>query len=167
MPKSLPNAGLREVQPMGSRQAVRHVIFWTVMLGFALFTWAVVKSNTGPQVRELSFTQFLDELDKDNVREVTLSGIDVPAMFEVGGILKKQSEPFVTTVPVHYPDLYKALREKNVNVLLKAEAQTSWLAWLANGLPILLLLALWFYFMRRMRKGAWVDRPRPDPEDTQ
>ena len=32
---------------------------------------------------------------------------------------------------------------------------SDWLQWIVNGLPMLLLLGLWLYFMRKMKTGNW------------
>jgi len=128
--------------------AVRNIIFWVVMAAFALLIWAVVRSNTGERVRDLTFTEFTTEVGKDNVRDVTITGTDVT------GTLKKDSAKFKTTIPANYPDLYKTLEEKNVNVIIKDNSGNSWMAYAANALPILLLLGLWIFFMRQMQTGG-------------
>ncbi|MBZ5542255.1 MAG: ATP-dependent zinc metalloprotease FtsH [Acidobacteriia bacterium] len=128
--------------------AVRNIIFWVVMAAFALVIWAVVRSNTGERVRDLTFTEFTTEVGKDNVRDVTITGTDVTGTF------KKDSAKFKTTIPANYPDLYKTLEEKNVNVIIKDNSGNSWMAYAANALPILLLLGLWIFFMRQMQTGG-------------
>ena len=44
--------------------------------------------------------------------------------------------------------------EKNVSVVIKDSSGGNWLTWLANGLPMLLLLGLWIFFMRQMQSGG-------------
>jgi cell division protease FtsH len=118
------------------------------MVVTALLIWAVVKSSTGERVRPLTFTEFVNEVNKDGVREVTISGSDVT------GALKKDNAKFSTTIPVNYPDLYKNLAEKQVNVIIKDSSGSSWMTWVANALPMLLLLGLWIFFMRQMQSGG-------------
>jgi cell division protease FtsH len=128
--------------------AVRNIIFWVVMAAFALVIWAVVRSSTGEKVRELTFTDFTNAVGGTNVREVTIKGTVVT------GLLKKDNAKFRTTIPANYPDLYKTLQEKNVNVIIKDNTGSSWLAYLANGLPVIVLLGLWIFFMRQMQTGG-------------
>ena len=128
--------------------AVKNIIFWVVMAVTALLIWAVVKSSTGKPVRDLTFTEFTTEVNRDNVREVTIVGTDVT------GTIKKDGSNFKTTIPANYPDLYKTLQDKNVNVNIKDNSGTSWVTWLANGLPMILLLGLWIFFMRQMQSGG-------------
>jgi cell division protease FtsH len=128
--------------------ALRNIIFWVVMAALALLIWALVRSNTGERVKDLTFTEFTTEVGKDNVQEVTVLGTDVT------GTLKKDNAKFKTTIPANYPDLYKSLQEKNVNVTVKDSSSSSWMTWVANGLPLILLLGLWIFFMRQMQTGG-------------
>ena len=128
--------------------AVKNIVFWVVMVVTALLIWAVVKSSTGERVRDLTFTEFVNEVNKDNVREVTISG------GEVSGAIKKDNTKFRTTIPVNYPDLYKTLAEKQVNVIIKDNSGGSWMGYAVNALPVLLLLGLWIFFMRQMQSGG-------------
>jgi len=128
--------------------AVKNIIFWVVMVVTALLIWAVVRSSTGEQVGNYTFTQFINQVDGGNVQEVTISGTDVT------GVLKKDNAKFKTTIPSNYPDLYKDLLSKDVRVTVKSESSNSWVAWLANGLPLILLIGLWIFFMRQMQSGG-------------
>ncbi len=128
--------------------AVKNIIFWVVMAVTALLIWAVVKSSTGDKVQPLTFTQFMAEVSKDNVRDVTINGSDVQGTF------KKDNAHFSSTVPTNYPDLYKELEDKNVNTTIKDSSGSSWMTWLANGLPLILILAIWIFIMRQMQSGG-------------
>src|SRR5207244_5319747 len=59
-----------------------------------------------------------------------------------------------TTIPSNYPDLYRSLTEKNVKVTIKDNSSGSVISWVMNGLPMLLLLGLWIFFMRQMQTGG-------------
>ncbi len=128
--------------------AVKNIVFWVVMAVTALLIYAVVKGTTGTSIQELTFSSFINEINRDNVREVTITGSDV------NGTLKKEGAKFKTTIPTNYPDLYKTLTEKNVSVVIKDSSGGNWMTWLANGLPMILLLGLWIFFMRQMQSGG-------------
>jgi cell division protease FtsH len=130
--------------------AVKNIIFWVVMAVTALLIWAVVKSSTGSQVRDLTFTEFTNEVSKDNIRDVTINS----AGGDATGTFKKDSSHFTTTVPSNYPDLYKSLQEKGVNVKIKDSSGSSWMTWLANGIPLILILGIWIFIMRQMQSGG-------------
>ena len=128
--------------------AVKNIIFWVVMVVTALLIWAVVRSSTGEHVGNYTFTQFVNQVDGGNVQEVTIAGTDVT------GVLKKDGAKFKTTIPSNYPDVYKDLLSKDVKVTVKSESGSSWMTWLANGLPLILLIGLWIFFMRQMQSGG-------------
>ena len=128
--------------------AVKNIIFWLVMAVAALLIWAVVKGSTAGSVQELTYTEFMTQVNKDNVRDVTIVGGDVTGTF------KKDGSHFKTTIPSNYPELYKTLQDKNVNVVIKDNSGSSWMTWVANGVPLILILGLWFFIMRQMQSGG-------------
>ena len=128
--------------------AVKNIIFWVVMIATALLLWLVVSSQRGGRVEQPTFTQFMEEVENGNVREVTLVGNNVR------GTYKKGNTQFRSTVPSDYPDLIKGLREQGVNITVKEDSGSSWVTWVANGLPMILLLGLWIFFMRQMQSGG-------------
>jgi cell division protease FtsH len=128
--------------------AVKNIIFWVVMATTAFLLWVVVKSSTGERPSEKNFTEFINEVNKDNVRDVTIVGTEVSGTF-------KGNQKFKTTIPANYPDLYKTLQEKNVNVTIKDNSGSSWLTWVGNGLlPMIILVGFWIFFMRQMQSGG-------------
>jgi cell division protease FtsH len=127
---------------------VKNIIFWVVMATTAFLLWVVVKSSTGERPAEKNFTEFINEVNKDDVREVTIVGTEVTGAF-------KTNQKFKTTIPANYPDLYKTLQEKNVNVTIKDNSGSSWLTWVGNGLlPMIILVGFWIFFMRQMQSGG-------------
>ena len=129
--------------------AVKNIIFWVVMVVTALLLWAVVRSSTGEHVAEYSFTQFTNEVNQGNVKDVTIAGTDVT------GNLRKDNAKFKTTIPANYPDLYRSLLDKGVSVSMKSDSASPWLSWIGNGLlPILVLVGFWIFFFRQMQSGG-------------
>jgi cell division protease FtsH len=111
----------------------------------AFLLWVVVKSSTGERPAEKNFTEFMSEVNKDEVREVTIAGTEVTGVF-------KNNQKFKTTIPANYPDLYKTLLEKNVNVTNKDNSGSSWLTWVGIGLlPMIILVGFWIFFMRQIQ----------------
>ncbi len=128
--------------------AVKNIIFWVVMAVAALLIWAVVKSSNGERVADLTFTELVTRVNKDEIKDVTISGTDVTGTF------KKDNSHFRSTIPANYPDLYKTLQDKNVNTVIKDNSGNNWMTWLANGLPLILILGLWIFIMRQMQSGG-------------
>ena len=114
----------------------------------ALLIWAVVKSSTGEHIKDLTFTELITRSIKTKSSDVTIAGTDVTGTF------KKDNIHFRSTIPANYPDLYKTLQDKNVNTIIKDNSGNSWMTWLANGLPLILILGLWIFIMRQMQSGG-------------
>ena len=92
----------------------------------------------------------MDSVNKDSVRDVTISGTEVTGT-------KKDNTKFKTTIPPapSYPDLYKILQDKNVKTTIKDNSSSGWMTVMTNiGLPILILVALWIFFLRQMQSGG-------------
>jgi len=129
---------------------VKTVVFWLVIVLSAFLLWQVVKAGAGSQKeQELTFSQFMGEVEKDNVKEVTIIGQEVR-----GKLQNPPGSGFHTTAPANYPDMIKMLREKGVNISIRDVSNGSWPSWLLNLAPLILLAALWFFMIRQMQTGG-------------
>ena len=127
--------------------AVKNIIFWALMVVLTLLVWAVVRNASAERPLDLTFSEFVNDVNSDSVAEVTISGTDA------SGTLRKNNAKFKTAIPANYPDLYKTLTEKNVSVTFKDDSGGNVISWVMNGLPLLLLLGLWIFFMRSKQRG--------------
>jgi cell division protease FtsH len=116
------------------------VIFWLVIVLSAFLLWQVMKAGSaGQKEKEVNFSQFLSDIDQGNVKEVTITGM------EVRGKYRNDNSAFHTTAPVNYPDIYKMLRDKGVTMNIRDITSGSWpLQLLGTWAPLILLAALWF-----------------------
>jgi len=94
--------------------------------------------------RVLSYSQFLNSLDGGAVRSVVLSGQDIRGSLVNGSRFR--------TYAANDPDLIRLLREKGVSITAvePPAARPSWMSVLSAVFPILLLIVLAIFFMRRM-----------------
>src|SRR5689334_20459242 len=102
------------------------------MVATAALLYVMVKNSGGEKVQDFNFSRFMADVNSDNVKEVTIAGTDV------SGTLKKDNSKFKTTIPANYPDLYKTLQEKSVNVTIKDNSGNSWMTWVGQGLPMII-----------------------------
>jgi len=128
---------------------VKTVVFWVVMLATALLLWQVVRTGSPSRERELSFSEFMNQAEQGNVGEITLYATN-----EVRGQFKKENVKLKTVVPPDYPDLIRILREKGVVITVKDSSTNSWVAYLVQAAPFLLIIGFWIFMMRQMQTGG-------------
>jgi cell division protease FtsH len=130
---------------------VKTVLFWLLIGISALLLWEVVKSSRdGQKDAELNVTQFMSDVDQNNIQEFTVNGM------EVRGKLRNNSM-FHATVPTNYfsPEMLKGLNDKHVTVIFHdANSGSLPLQLLGTWAPLILLGALWFFMIRQMQTGG-------------
>ena len=128
------------MNPFYKNLALWMVIGLIVILLFNLFQ--TQQSTRG----EIVFSDFLKKLDANEVKEVTLRGNSVNGRLSDGSTFK--------TFTAEYPDLVKALKEKNVRIEVKPQDSNPWYAVLLQWVPMLLFIGVWIFFMRQMQGGG-------------
>ena len=127
---------------------VKTAVFWVVLICVAVLLWTVVRTGQTRTEQEYSFTEFLSEVEAGRISEITVSGN------EVQGKMKDDNVPMRTVIPANYPDIYKLLQDKSVNVEIKKSDSGNWVSLLINAIPFVLLLAFWIFMMRQMQSGG-------------
>ena len=129
---------------------VKTVVFWLVIVLSAVLLWEVVKQGgAGAKEQQINFTEFLSQVNGNNVQDVTITGTDVTGKFR-----NARSGSFHTIVPPNYSDMYKILTDHSVNITVKDAQGGGWPTWLLNLAPLILLAALWFFMIRQMQTGG-------------
>ena len=130
---------------------VKTVLFWLLIGVSALLLWQVVKSaRDGQKDKEVNATQFMSDVEQNNVRELTANGMEVRGKYRDGSA-------FHTTLTGTYftPEVLKDLRSKSVNVTFHdANSGSLPLQLLGTWAPLILLGALWFFMIRQMQTGG-------------
>ena len=127
----------------------RNFAIWVIvaLLLIALFN---LFQNPGQRTRssEISFTQFVSEVEKGGVKEVTIAGNQITGRYS-------DNRSFQTYAP-NDPTLVQRLTEKGVNISAKPsdEDVPSIMGVLISWFPMLLLIAVWIFFMRQMQAGG-------------
>ena len=128
------------------------------LLPLLLFLPFMTTMFTGPTQRgtEISYTRFLSEIDRGNVREVSISGYRIEATLD----RPVDDSPMLadgSTVHTYVPsfgdaEIMEKLREQNVTVYTRpAQEPVSFFALLMNLLPLLILVWIGFALFRNMR----------------
>lgn len=126
-------------------KTIKTVIFWVVIAISATLLWQFVKTKqvTAP-VREISYSQFLSQVESGSVVKVKISGSSVQGTY-------KDGSSFQVNGPADQHDMLQALRSKNVEIWYAEGEANSTKSWLVNLLPLFLLAVLWFFMIRQMR----------------
>jgi cell division protease FtsH len=130
---------------------VKTVLFWLLIGVSALLLWEVVKSaRDGQKDREVNVTQFMGDVDQNNIREIEVYGMEVHGKYRDGSA-------FHTTAPTNYftPELLKSLQSKGVSIKFRdINSGSIPLTLLGTWAPLILLGALWFFMIRQMQTGG-------------
>jgi len=129
---------------------IKTVLFWAVILASCLVLYQVVKQGSaGPKEKEISYSEFVSQVQQGDVESVTINGTLVQGKFR-----NNTKETFRTTLLAQDQDMAKILREKNVVVNVKDANAGNWGTWVMTFSPFILFGVLWFIMIRQMQTGG-------------
>jgi cell division protease FtsH len=133
---------------------LKTVMFWLFIIMLAVLLWTLVsKSGQSAREEEPSYSDFMAQVERGNVKEVTL--YLSPTSYEIEGEWREPSKKFRTTIfKESAPDLAKTLRDKQVLINVKEVNRADWVTFLLNAAPLFLLVAFWIFMMRQMQAGG-------------
>jgi cell division protease FtsH len=126
----------------------RNAVLWIVivLLLFALFNLFQGSTTRGPQ-QQLAYSDFIERVEGGEVREVTIKGEQISGHFTDG-------RNFQTFSP-NDPKMVEDLLANGVRVNAAPEDEANpLLSILISWFPMLLLIAVWIFFMRQMQSGG-------------
>ncbi len=126
-------------------QFSRSIALW---LALGLMFLLLFNMFSRQQVREPEeiFSDFVNQVEKGQVSKVTIQGSTIHVI--------ANGEHYKTYAPQD-PDLIKMLRTKDVRIEAKpSEGDPWWMVMLVQWFPMLLLVAVWIFFMRQMQIGG-------------
>ncbi len=127
-------------------QFSRNLALWLV-LGLMFLVLFNLFNKQQTKEPEIVFSDFVAAAEKGDVTEVTIQGRNIRGKYHNG-------ERFKTYAPED-PDLVKLLREKGVKIAAKPEEGDPWyMVLFVQWFPMLLLIAVWIFFMRQMQVGG-------------
>ena len=139
---------------MNPSSTLKTVMFWLFIIMLAVLLWTLVsKSGQTAREEEPSYSEFMAQVDRGNVKEITL--YLSPTSYEIEGEWREPSKKFRTTIfKESAPDLAKTLRDKQVLISVKEVNRADWVTFLLNAAPLFLLVAFWIFMMRQMQAGG-------------
>ena len=131
--------------PKKQVKSYRSILFW-IALGVILIVFWSFFQTAGTVKKEPPFSEFLIEVENDQVEEVTIAGDQINGKYIDG-------TSFKTTSPDNFDDLVNILREHKVSITVKS-ARNPWFSYLFTWFPIIILILFWVFFMRQMQSGG-------------
>ncbi|MGH9354882.1 MAG: ATP-dependent metallopeptidase FtsH/Yme1/Tma family protein [Terriglobia bacterium] len=124
---------------------------------FALLIYSVFVSFHGSrQQKQISYTKFKQEISAGNVTQITMQGKQVAGVYRSTTKKTKQKQPpqtFKTILPpINDPDLMPLIEKNHVTLNVVAQRSSWWTEALITFLPWLLLIGIFAYAGRRMRR---------------
>ncbi|MGM8851944.1 ATP-dependent zinc metalloprotease FtsH [Salinicola sp. V024] len=125
----------------------KNLILWLVIAAVLLTVFNNFSVDSSPQT--MSYSQFVQQVQKDQVRSVTIEGYTINGERDDG-------TQFQTIRPAAQdPKLMDDLLAHDVTVVgQKPEEQSLWTRLLIASFPILLILGIFVFFMRQMQGGG-------------
>ena len=127
-------------------QFYKNLALWLV-ISLVMILLFNMMTQKGQEQKPITYTAFLAAVEEGRVREVTVQGSNVEG--------KYQDDTLFKTFAPDDPALITQLREKGVEIQARpAEDRSFWFTLMVSWGPILLLIAVWVFFMRQMQSGG-------------
>ncbi|TDR50434.1 membrane protease FtsH catalytic subunit [Halomonas ventosae] len=125
----------------------KNLILWLVIAAVLLTVFNNFSVDSSPQA--MNYSQFVQQVQNEQIRSVTIDGYTVTGE-------RTDGSQFRTIRPAaEDPKLMDDLLANNVTVVGKEpEQQSLWMRLLIASFPILLILAIFMFFMRQMQGGG-------------
>ncbi len=132
----------------------RNLVLWLIIAAVLLTVFNNFSVET--QSQQVNYSQFVDEVNRDQIRRVVIDGQSIIATRSNGDV-------FETVRPtIADPRLMDDLLDHNVIVEgKKPEQQSIWMQLLVASFPVLIILAIFMFFMRQMQGGMGGGRGGP------
>jgi cell division protease FtsH len=125
----------------------KNLLLWLVIAAVLLSVFQ--NFNVKQPTEQLGYSQFIEEIQRDQVKKVVIDGLTITGE-------RYNNSRFETVRPmVEDPKLIDDLLEHRVEVEgRKPEQQSLWTQLLVACFPILIIIAVFMFFMRQMQGGA-------------
>ena len=128
---------------------LRNLAMWAVIIVLTIGLYNMFKNpqNQIQKNNNIIFSEFLEQVDNGRVVEVEIQGNNIKGIMANG-------ENFTTYSP-NDPNLIQTLTDKGVSISASPidEKMPSLFGVLLSWFPMLLLIAVWIFFMRQMQGG--------------
>ena len=127
-------------------QFYKNLALWLV-ISLVMIMLFNMMTQQGRETKPVPYTTFLAALEEGEIVDVTIKGSNIEGTYMDGSAFK--------TYAPDDPDLISHLRDQGVAIQAEPDESNSfWMSLLVSWGPILLLIAVWIFFMRQMQSGG-------------
>ena len=126
---------------------MKNLMFWMVAALVIFLFWSV-SSRIQKNERQLSFSDFMAQLERGHVAKVTITGSQGGS--QITGEFKN-GQSIRTFAPPQVENLVNVMLEKGVEVNARDANSSSWLGHIISWTPIVIMIAFLIFFMRQMQ----------------
>jgi cell division protease FtsH len=126
---------------------VKNLLLWLIIAAVLLTVFQ--NFNPQPSRDRLDYSQFIEAVQRDQVQQVRIDGLMIEGVYKTG-------EHFESVRPQALDNgLMGDLLDHKVRIEgVKPEQQSVWMQLLVASFPILIIIAVFMFFMRQMQGGA-------------
>lgn len=127
-------------------QFQKNLALWLVISLLMIMLFNMMTQRESEQ-KPINYTEFLTAVDSGQVTNITMQGSQINGVYEDGVKFQTIAPPDMQLIP--------ELKEKGIIIEAKpVDDQGFWFTLLISWGPILLLIAVWIFFMRQMQSGG-------------
>ncbi|MEB3205454.1 MAG: ATP-dependent zinc metalloprotease FtsH [Candidatus Sericytochromatia bacterium] len=135
--------------------------FWknsgiSILLVLLAFVFVGSLMRSGHVVEDVSYTRFLDMVDKGSLKSVTIDNLSGTIVATPRETTPGTRPTQVRTVAPDDPSLIATLKDARIEISGKRPDQTSWWVSLLSTVlvPILIIVGLWIFMLRQAQSGS-------------
>ncbi|WP_370374812.1 ATP-dependent zinc metalloprotease FtsH [Maricaulis sp.] len=130
---------------------MRNLAIWALVFVLLLALFQLLQNSSDPATpsSEVTYSQFLNRVERDEISQATIQGDTIRAQTATG-------QTIIATLPPQDNDTVRILRENDVDIRVQEENQDGnfLVTMLINWFPFLLLIGVWIFFLRQMQGGG-------------
>jgi cell division protease FtsH len=124
----------------------KNIALWLVISLVFVMVYHLFNQPKSAQT-EIIYSDFLSDVDKSQVAEVTIQGDNISGRLTNGTLFKTYAPKDAGVILL--------LKDKGVRITAKPADESPWyMTLLVSWLPMLLLIGVWIFFMRQMQGGG-------------
>jgi cell division protease FtsH len=121
------------------------------VLVMAVLVVLAISAGSQDEARVPTYTEFLQQVDRGQVRRVTLNTKDNSIDVELTQVGRKYETAYPDNTE---PTLVNTLREENIPIQVKDKGGGGWVSLLTYVLPFVIFLLFWLFIINQMQGGG-------------